>query len=78
MTMLNKLVGATEKLKSKIIRKLECLFDVFQCLLLITIIDEFCFVKLTNKRELMRSIISRRHYRTKVQKYMSPDHCRFE
>jgi hypothetical protein len=61
MTMLKKLVGATGKLKSRIVRKLEHLLEVLQCLLFITIIDEFCFVKLTNKRELMKSIISRRH-----------------
>jgi len=59
--MLKKLVGATGKLKSRIKRAFEYLGDVFQCLLFITIIDEFCYVKLTNKRELMRSILTRKH-----------------
>lgn len=61
MTMLKKLAGAAGKLKSRIKRELEYLSHVFQGLLFITIFDEFCYVKLTNKRELIRSIISKRH-----------------
>ncbi len=61
MTMLKKLVGTTGKLKSRIVREFEYLSDVLQCLVLITIIDEFCYVKLTNKRDLMRSILTRKH-----------------
>jgi hypothetical protein len=57
--MLKKMFGATEKMKSKIVSKLEHLLDIFQCLVLIMIIDEFCYVKLTNKREIMRSVISK-------------------
>lgn len=60
MTILKKLTGATRTLKSRIKREFEYLSHVFQGLLFIIIIDEFCYVKLTNKRELVRSIISRR------------------
>ena len=63
MTMLKKLGSAIGKLKSRIKREFEYLSHVFQGLIFITILDEFCYVKLTNKRELMKSIISRRHYR---------------
>jgi len=63
MTMLKKLGRAIGKLKSRIKREFEYLSHVFQGLIFITILDEFCYVKLTNKRELMKSIISRRHYR---------------
>jgi hypothetical protein len=63
MTMLKKLAGTTGKLKSKIKREFEYLSHVLQGLLFIIIIDEFCYVKLTNKRELVRSIISRRNGR---------------
>jgi len=41
-------------------REFEYLSHVLQGLIFITIMDEFCYVKLTNKRELMRSIISRK------------------
>ncbi len=61
MTMLRKLVGATGTLKSRLKREFEYLSHVFQGLLFITIFDEFCFVKLISKRELMKSILSRRH-----------------
>jgi hypothetical protein len=61
MTMLKKLAGVTVKLKSRIRGEFEYLNNVIQGLIFILIIDEFCYVKLTNKRELMRSIISRRH-----------------
>jgi len=60
MTMLKKLAGAAGILKSRLKREFEYLGHVFQGLLFITIFDEFCYVKLTNKRELMKSIISRR------------------
>jgi len=60
MTVLKKLAGATGLLKSRLKREFEYLSHVFQGLLFITIFDEFCYVKLTNKRELMKSIISRR------------------
>ena len=60
MTMLKKLTGVAGKLKSGIKGEFEYLSHVFQGLLFITIFDEFCYVKLTNKRELMKSIISRR------------------
>jgi len=63
MEMLNRLVGAAGKLKSRIARELEYLTDVIQCLVLIAIIDEFCYVKLTNKRDLLRSVLSRRQTR---------------
>ena len=63
MTKLKKLAGATVKLKSRIKREFEYLSHVIQCLIFIIIIDEFCYVKLTSKRELMKSIISRRHGR---------------
>ncbi len=63
MAMLKKLAGATGKLKSRIKREFVYLSHVLQGLLFITFIDEFCCVKLTNKRELMRLIISRRHNR---------------
>jgi hypothetical protein len=63
MTMLKKLGRAIGKLQSRIKREFEYLSHVFQGLIFITILDEFCYVKLTNKRELMKSIISRRHYR---------------
>jgi len=63
MAMLKKLAGATGKLKSRIKREFEYLSHVLQGLLFIIIIDEFCYVKLTSKRELVRSIISRRHGR---------------
>jgi len=63
MTMLKKLGRAIGKLKSRIKREFEYLSHVFQGLIFITILDEFCYVKLTNKRELMKSIVSRRHYR---------------
>jgi hypothetical protein len=59
MTMLKKLVGTAGKLKSGLKREFEYLSHVLQALIFITIIDEFCYVKLSNKRELMRSIISR-------------------
>ena len=59
MTMLKKLVGAAGKLKLGLKREFEYLSHVLQALIFITIIDEFCYVKLSNKRELMRSIISR-------------------
>jgi hypothetical protein len=58
--MLKKLTGTAGRLKSGVVRKIEYLRDVLECLLLITIIDEFCYVKLTNKRDLMKSIILRR------------------
>jgi hypothetical protein len=61
MTMLKKLAGATGKLKSRLRREFEYLSHVLQSLIFITILDEFCYVKLTNKRKLLRSIISRRH-----------------
>ncbi len=61
MTMLKKLVGTTGKLKSRVVREFEYRSDVLQCLVLITIIDEFCYVKLTNKRDLMRSILTGKH-----------------
>ena len=60
MTMLKKLAGTAGKLKSGLKRKFEYLNHVLQALIFITIIDEFCYVKLSNKRELMKSIISRR------------------
>jgi len=63
MTMLKKLGRAIGKLKSRIKREFEYLSHVFQGLIFITVLDEFCYVKLTNKRELMRLIISRRHNR---------------
>ena len=63
MTMLKKLGRAIGKLKSRIKREFEYLSHVFRGLIFITILDEFCYVKLTNKRELMKSIVSRRHYR---------------
>ena len=63
MEMLNRLVGAAGKLKSRIACELEYLTDVIQCLVLIAIIDEFCYVKLTNKRDLVRSVLSRRQAR---------------
>lgn len=63
MTMLKKLAGATGKLKSRLKREFEYLSQVLQGLIFITILDEFCLVKLTGKRELMRSIMSRKHNR---------------
>ena len=63
MTMLKKLAGATGTLKSRLKRELEYLSHVLQGLIIIKILDEFCLVKLTGKRELMRSIISRKHNR---------------
>jgi len=63
MTMLKKLAGAAGTLKSRVTREFEYLSHVLQGLIFITIIDEFCYVKLTNKRELMRSIMSRKHNR---------------
>ena len=60
MTMLKKLVESTGILKSRLKREFEYLSHVFQGLLFITIFDEFCYVKLINKRELMKLIISRR------------------
>jgi len=59
MTMLKKLIETAGKRKSGLKRELEYLSHFLQGLIFI-IIDEFCYVKLTNKRELMRSIISRR------------------
>jgi hypothetical protein len=61
MTMLKKLAGATGKLKSRLKREFEYLSQVLQGFIFIIILDEFCYVKLTNKRKLLRSIISRRH-----------------
>jgi hypothetical protein len=63
MTMLKKLVGAIGKLKSRIKREFDYLNHIIQCLIFIIIIDEFCYVKLTAKREIMKSIISRKHNR---------------
>ena len=63
MTMLKKLVGTAGKLKSGLKREFEYLSHVLQGLIFITILDEFCLVKLTGKRELMKSIISRKHNR---------------
>ncbi len=60
MTMLKKLAGTTGKLKSRLKREFEYLGLVLQGLIIITVLDEFCCVKLTNKRELMKSIIARR------------------
>lgn len=60
MTMLKKLAGAAGKLKSRLRREFEYLSLVLQGLIIITVLDEFCGVKLTNKRELMKSIIARR------------------
>ena len=61
MTILKKLAGTAGKLKSGVRREFEYLSHVLQGLIFITIFDEFCHVKLINKRELMKSIISRRH-----------------
>jgi hypothetical protein len=63
MEMVNRLVGAAGKLKARIAREWEYLTDVIQCLVLIVVIDEFCYVKLTNKRDLLRSVLSRRQTR---------------
>ena len=63
MTLLNKLAGGMRKLDSGIVRKLDYLLDIFQSLILISIIDEFCDVKLADKRDLMRSIITRKQIR---------------
>jgi len=63
MTLLKKLAGATGKLKSRLKREFEYLSHVLQGLILITIIAEFCYVKLTDKRELVKSIISRKYDR---------------
>jgi hypothetical protein len=63
MTILKKLIGATGSLKSRMAREFEYLGHVLQGLLFITIVDEFCFVKLTDKRQLMKLIITRKHNR---------------
>jgi hypothetical protein len=60
MTISKNLAVATEKLKSILGREFEYLVNVFQCLVLISFIDELCYVKLTNKRDLLRSILTRK------------------
>ncbi len=61
MKMLRKTAEAAVSLKLEILKKIDQLSDILQFLVLITIIDEFCYVKLTNKKDLMRSIIVRRN-----------------
>ena len=63
MRMLKKLAGTAVKLKSRIKIEFDYLIHIIQCLIFIIIIDEFCYVKLTGKREIMKSIISRKHNR---------------
>ena len=60
METLKKMVAAVRKLKSIAIREIEYMMGVLQCLVLITIIDEFCYVKLTNKREWVKFILARK------------------
>ena len=62
MTMLKRLVKVSGELKPGLKRKFEYLSHVVQGLIFITIIDEFCYVKLTNKRGFIRLIISRKRY----------------
>jgi len=62
MRMLKKLAGVAAKLKSRLRREYEYLGHVLQSLIFITIFDEICYVKLIDKRELMRSVLSRKHH----------------
>ena len=61
MKMLKNTAKTAAKLKIRIMRELEYLGDVLQCLALITIIDEICYVKLANKKDLIKSIYLRRN-----------------
>ena len=49
------------RLKRNLKEELGYPIHVLRGLIFITIFDEFCRVKLTSKRELMRSIISRKN-----------------
>jgi hypothetical protein len=60
MLIFEKPVKVIKGLVARILNKIDNLADVFQGLLLIAIIDEFCYVKLTNKRDLIRSILTKR------------------
>lgn len=60
MKISNKRLDAARQLKSRTVEKIEYLLDVLQCLVLISIKDEFCCVKLTNKREFMKSMLVRK------------------
>jgi hypothetical protein len=61
--MLKKLAGTAGKFKSGVQREFGYLGHVIQGLILITILDEFYLVRLTGKRELIRSVVSRKHHR---------------
>ena len=60
MLIFEKPASVIKELITRILNKMESLADVFQGLLLITIIDEFCYVKLTSKRDLIKSILTKR------------------
>ena len=60
MLIFEKPAKVIKGLIARILNKLDNLADVLQGLLLITIIDEFCYVKLTNKRDLIRFILTKR------------------
>ena len=62
MKMLKRLTGSAEKLKSGVQREVGYLGHVLQGLILIAILDELYLVKLTGKRLLIRSIMSRKHH----------------